>query len=99
MMRIGIARDRGRLELKVSDGTQLIRQATRKVWRRKYIQRIFGCGRNKVNLKKWPTTVKPVYKSKELAPPASIASNPASVTIAIRPSEGWDGDKYESDLG
>ena len=33
MMRIGITRDRGRLELKVSDGTQLMRQAMRKVWR------------------------------------------------------------------
>src|SRR5208337_2076968 len=33
MMRIGITRDRGRLELKVSDGTQLIQQAMRKVWR------------------------------------------------------------------
>jgi hypothetical protein len=33
------------------------------------------------------------------APPASIASNPASVTIAIRPSSGVDGCGYKSDLG
>ena len=30
---------------------------------------------------------------------ASIASNPASVTIAIRPSSGVDGCGYKSDLG
>src|SRR5258707_10172785 len=30
---------------------------------------------------------------------ASTASHPASVTIAIRPSVGWDGDRYRSDLG
>ncbi|MEA2918043.1 MAG: hypothetical protein QOJ15_10124 [Bradyrhizobium sp.] len=34
-----------------------------------------------------------------LAPPASTASRPASVTIAIRPSVGWDGDGYIFDLG
>src|SRR5216683_4931679 len=34
-----------------------------------------------------------------LAPLASIASNPASVTIAIRPSSGVDGYGYKSDLG
>ena len=33
------------------------------------------------------------------APLASIASNPASVTIAIRPSSGVDGYGYKSDLG
>ena len=33
MMSIGITTDHGRLELKVSDATQLIRQAMRKVWR------------------------------------------------------------------
>jgi len=33
------------------------------------------------------------------APPASTASHPASVTIAIRPSVGWDGGEYGSDLG
>ncbi|MGA7995081.1 MAG: hypothetical protein WCA28_09230, partial [Bradyrhizobium sp.] len=32
------------------------------------------------------------------APLAAIASNPASVTIAIRPSSGVDGGSYESDL-
>src|ERR1700737_4215596 len=30
---------------------------------------------------------------------ASTASRPASVTIAIRPSEGWDGGAYRFDLG
>jgi hypothetical protein len=30
---------------------------------------------------------------------ASTASHPASVTIMIRPSVGWDGEGYESDLG
>jgi hypothetical protein len=34
-----------------------------------------------------------------LAPPASTASHPASVTIAIRPSGGRDGDGYRFDLG
>src|ERR1700737_2018624 len=33
------------------------------------------------------------------APPASTASRPASVTIAIRPSMGRDGGGYRSDLG
>jgi hypothetical protein len=33
------------------------------------------------------------------APPASTASHPASVTIAIRPSGGQDGGGYRSDLG
>src|SRR5713226_3134471 len=33
------------------------------------------------------------------APPASTASHPASVTIAIRPSGGRDGGGYRSDLG
>jgi hypothetical protein len=33
------------------------------------------------------------------APSASIASRPASVTIASRPSVGRDGDKYAGDLG
>ena len=33
------------------------------------------------------------------APPASTASRPASVTIAIRPCEGWDGKGYRFDLG
>src|SRR5258708_39603017 len=33
------------------------------------------------------------------AQPASIASSPASVTIAIRPSSGVDGRGYRSDLG
>src|ERR1700681_4398070 len=33
------------------------------------------------------------------APLASIASSPASVTIAIRPSSGVDGGGYKSDLG
>jgi hypothetical protein len=34
-----------------------------------------------------------------LAPPASIASRPAAVTIACRPSVGRDGGGYRSDLG
>jgi hypothetical protein len=34
-----------------------------------------------------------------LAPPASTASRPASVTIASRPSVGRDGDGYRVDLG
>src|SRR5260370_38057052 len=34
-----------------------------------------------------------------LAPPASTASRPASVTIASRPSVGRDGEGYRSDLG
>jgi hypothetical protein len=34
-----------------------------------------------------------------LAPLAAIASSPASVTIAIRPSSGVDGCGYKSDLG
>jgi hypothetical protein len=34
-----------------------------------------------------------------LAPPASTASRPASVTIAIRPSVGRDGGGYIADLG
>ena len=33
------------------------------------------------------------------APFTSTASHPASVTIAIRPSVGWDGGEYGSDLG
>jgi hypothetical protein len=33
------------------------------------------------------------------APPASTASHPASVTIMIRPSLGWDGGSSKSDLG
>jgi hypothetical protein len=32
------------------------------------------------------------------APPASIASNPASVTIAIRPTEGLDSEGCRSEL-
>src|SRR5258705_6688847 len=34
-----------------------------------------------------------------LAPPASTASRPASVTIATRPSVGRDGGGYIADLG
>jgi hypothetical protein len=43
MMCGGITRDRGLLELNVSNGTRLIRQAMWKVRRRKYIQRIIVC--------------------------------------------------------
>src|ERR1700731_684258 len=46
-------------------------------------------------------TTSPSAKSalSSAAPPASTASRPASVTIAIRPSVGRDGERYRSDLG
>src|ERR1700738_3938960 len=42
---------------------------------------------------------RPRQRDSSSAPPASTASRPASVTIAIRPSGGRDGGGYRSDLG
>jgi hypothetical protein len=41
---------------------------------------------------------RPLQAPSSEAPPASTASHPASVTIAIRPC-AWDGGEYGSDLG